>query len=42
PIGEAVSVQFWDEEWLGTFKLADVYPRLYALESMKDCNMQDS
>ncbi|GJZ96747.1 hypothetical protein Tco_0669081 [Tanacetum coccineum] len=41
PIGEAVSVQFWDEEWLGTFKLADVYPRLYALESMKDCNIFD-
>ncbi|GKE64956.1 RNA-directed DNA polymerase, eukaryota, reverse transcriptase zinc-binding domain protein [Tanacetum coccineum] len=36
-----VSVKFWDEEWLGTFKLADVYPRLYALESMKDCNISD-
>ncbi|GKE19722.1 RNA-directed DNA polymerase, eukaryota, reverse transcriptase zinc-binding domain protein [Tanacetum coccineum] len=40
-IGEGVSVKFWDEEWLGTFKLADVYPRLYALESMKDCNVSD-
>ncbi|GJY37782.1 hypothetical protein Tco_0424146 [Tanacetum coccineum] len=40
-IGEGVLVKFWDEEWLGTFKLADVYPRLYALESMKDCNISD-
>ncbi|GJX02447.1 putative RNA-directed DNA polymerase [Tanacetum coccineum] len=40
-IGEGVSVKFWDEVWLGTFKLADVYPRLYALESMKDCNVSD-
>ncbi|GJW89313.1 multiprotein-bridging factor 1a [Tanacetum coccineum] len=30
-----------DEEWLGTFKLADVFPRLYALESMKDCYISD-
>ncbi|GJZ42433.1 hypothetical protein Tco_0589319 [Tanacetum coccineum] len=40
-IGEGVLVKFWDEEWLGTFKLAHVYPRLYALESMKDCNISD-
>ena len=40
-IGEGVSIKFWDEEWLGTFKLAEVYPRLYALESMKDCNIAD-
>ncbi|GJZ21204.1 RNA-directed DNA polymerase, eukaryota, reverse transcriptase zinc-binding domain protein [Tanacetum coccineum] len=38
-IGEGVSIKFWDEEWLDTFKLADVFPRLYALESMKDCNI---
>ncbi|GKB62951.1 RNA-directed DNA polymerase, eukaryota [Tanacetum coccineum] len=38
-IGEGASIKFWDEEWLGTFKLADVFPRLYALESMKDCNI---
>ncbi|GKF60246.1 hypothetical protein Tco_0177032, partial [Tanacetum coccineum] len=36
-----VSVKFWNEEWLCTFKLADVYLRLYALESMKDCNISD-
>ncbi|PWA43271.1 RNA-directed DNA polymerase, eukaryota, Reverse transcriptase zinc-binding domain protein [Artemisia annua] len=40
-ISEGVSIKFWDEEWLGTFKLAEVYPRLYALESMKDCNIAD-
>ncbi|PWA90643.1 NB-ARC domains-containing protein [Artemisia annua] len=40
-IGDGVSIKFWDEEWLGSFKLAEVYPRLYALESMKDCNISD-
>ncbi|GJW42450.1 zinc finger, CCHC-type containing protein [Tanacetum coccineum] len=40
-IGEGVLIKFWDEEWLGAFKLADVYPRLYVLESMKDCNISD-
>ncbi|PWA57166.1 reverse transcriptase domain, Reverse transcriptase zinc-binding domain protein [Artemisia annua] len=40
-IGEGVSIKFWDEEWLGTFKLAEVYPRLYALESMEDCKISD-
>ena len=40
-VGEGVSIKFWDEEWLGTFKLAEVYPRLYALESLKDCNISD-
>nr|GEV91762.1 RNA-directed DNA polymerase, eukaryota, reverse transcriptase zinc-binding domain protein [Tanacetum cinerariifolium] len=35
-IGEGVLVKFWDEEWLGTFKLADVYPRLYALQEKEE------
>ncbi|GJS75951.1 RNA-directed DNA polymerase, eukaryota, reverse transcriptase zinc-binding domain protein [Tanacetum coccineum] len=40
-IGKGVSVKFWDEEWLGAFKLADVYPGLYALVSIKYCNISD-
>nr|GEU66349.1 hypothetical protein [Tanacetum cinerariifolium] len=40
-IGEGVSVKIWDGEWLGAFKLADVYHRFYVLEPIKDCNISD-
>ncbi|GJT79521.1 hypothetical protein Tco_1053863 [Tanacetum coccineum] len=42
PYGTTLFTRFMAQpEWLGTFKLTDVYPRLYALESMKDCNVSN-
>nr|GEV96970.1 G-type lectin S-receptor-like serine/threonine-protein kinase At4g27290 isoform X1 [Tanacetum cinerariifolium] len=34
-------VKFWEETWYGNAPFKDVYPRLYALESSKSCNINE-
>lgn len=40
-IGNGMSTSFWKDNWLGGIKLKDEFPRLYALESFKDCKVRE-
>nr|GEY37462.1 reverse transcriptase domain, reverse transcriptase zinc-binding domain protein [Tanacetum cinerariifolium] len=40
-VGNGASVRFWEETWYGNAPFKDVYPRLYALESSKSCNINE-
>ncbi|PWA81455.1 RNA-directed DNA polymerase, eukaryota [Artemisia annua] len=40
-IGKRDSVNFWADEWIGDLNLANMFPRLYALELEKDCSLSE-
>ncbi|PWA85175.1 RNA-directed DNA polymerase, eukaryota [Artemisia annua] len=40
-IGKGDSVFFWTDEWIGDLNLANMFPRLYALEIDKDCSLSE-
>ncbi|PWA87556.1 hypothetical protein CTI12_AA129350 [Artemisia annua] len=40
-VGNGASFKFWEETWHGNTSFKDTYPRLYALESSKSCNINE-
>ena len=40
-VGNGASFKFWEETWHGDTSFKDIYPRLYALESSKSCNINE-
>ena len=40
-VGNGMSTIFWKDVWIGETRLSDRFPRLFALESLKDCSVAD-
>ncbi|XP_071694663.1 uncharacterized protein [Rutidosis leptorrhynchoides] len=40
-IGDGSTTSFWQEQWAGNFTLSEKFPRLYRLENVKNCSIQD-
>ncbi|GJZ65083.1 cysteine-rich receptor-like protein kinase 8, partial [Tanacetum coccineum] len=41
-VGDGSTFAFWEDLWLGELKLRYIFPRLYQLEIMKDCKVNES
>nr|GEV15324.1 hypothetical protein [Tanacetum cinerariifolium] len=40
-LGNGMNIRFWDEKWCGDMLLKDCFPRVFALEGDKNCNVAD-
>ncbi|GKA89082.1 hypothetical protein Tco_0810894 [Tanacetum coccineum] len=40
-VGTGSSIAFWHDNWIGPSDLKSLYPRLFALETNKECRISD-